>query len=82
MQNSTTNANTSSRKSKQTVSIENKFLLSFREGAQYFGIGEKKLRNIAKQKGFPAARVVDCETKLVRPLMEQWIIDNPEIFTD
>lgn len=31
----------------KTVNIENKFLLTFAEASQYFGIGENKLRNMA-----------------------------------
>ena len=35
----------------KTVNIENKFLLTFAEASQYFGIGENKLRHMASLAG-------------------------------
>lgn len=57
------------------VSLSEKFLLSFEEAAQYFGIGEQKLRNMASLEENPKWVIQSgCRRLIKRVLFEDMLL--------
>lgn len=57
------------------ISLSEKFLLSFEEAAQYFGIGEQKLRNMANIEENPKWVIQSgCRRLIKRVLFEEILL--------
>lgn len=54
---------------------KDKFLLSIKESATYFGVGEKKLRALAREHGERIAVMDGNRTLIKRVAMEQFLMD-------
>ena len=66
--------------SKQTVDIKDKVLLTFSEAAQYYNIGENKLRNMASMERNPSWVLYNGHKALIkRVLFEELLLKTASI---
>lgn len=64
----------------KTVNIENKFLLTFAEASQYFGIGENKLRHMASLQENPDWLLYNgCRQLIKRVRLEEILLKSETI---
>lgn len=64
----------------KTVNIADKFLMTFSEASQYFGIGENKLRNMAELQQNPDWVIYNGSRKLIKRVrLEQILLDSETI---
>lgn len=64
----------------KTMNIADKFLLTFAEASQYFGIGENKLRNMAELQQNPDWVIYNGRRKLIkRERLEKLLLDSETI---
>lgn len=52
-----------------------KFTLTPKEAAEYIGMGENRIRQLAKNGEIPAAKS-GRNFKIPRPLLEEWILEK------
>ena len=55
--------------------IPDKYILSIREAALYFGMGEKKIRRLAEDNEGSFALYNGNRYLIIRPLMEQYFVE-------
>ena len=60
---------------KESLPIQDKFMLTIKEAAQYFGIGIKQIRRLAKDNLDSFAILIDNRYMIVRPKFEEYNID-------
>lgn len=60
------------------VPIQNKFLLTFEQASQYFGIGENKLRNMASYEETPDWILYNGKRKLIKRVQLERILLESE----
>ena len=60
---------------KESLPIQDKFMLTIKEAAQYFGIGIKQIRRLAEDNLDSFAIVIGNRYMIVRPKFEEYIID-------
>lgn len=66
--------------SKQTVDIKDKVLLTFSEAAQYYNIGENKLRNMASMERNPSWLLYNGSKALIKRVqLEQILLKTASI---
>lgn len=64
----------------KTVSLSDKFLLTFAEASQYFGIGENKLRNMASLQENPDWLLYNgCRQLIKRVKLEEILLKSETI---
>lgn len=64
----------------KTVNIADKFLLTFAEASQYFGIGENKLRNMAELQQNPDWLIWNGSRRLIKRVrLEQILLESETI---
>ena len=59
---------------KESLPIQDKFMLTIKEAAQYFGIGIKQIRRLAEDNLDSFAIVIGNRYMIVRPKFEEYII--------
>ncbi len=59
---------------KESLPIQDKFMLTIREAAEYFGIGIKKTRRLAEDNLDSFAIIIGNRYMIVRPKFEEYII--------
>ena len=62
----------------EIVPIREKYLLTIREAAAYFNIGEKKIRRMAENNDGGYAFFIGNRYLIIRPLMEQYFMKLAE----
>ena len=62
----------------ETVKISDKFLLTFPEASQYFGIGENKLRNMASLEQNPDWLLYNGSRQLIKRVRLEEILLKSE----
>ena len=60
---------------KESLPIQDKFMLTIREAAEYFGIGIKQIRRLAEDNLDSFAITIGNRYMIVRPKFEEYIID-------
>ncbi len=60
---------------KESLPIQEKFMLTIREAAEYFGIGIKQIRRLAEDNLDSFAIFIGNRYMIVRPKFEEYIID-------
>lgn len=64
----------------KTVDLANKFLLTFAEASQYFGIGENKLRNMASLQQNPDWLLYNGSRQLIKRVkLEKILLESETI---
>ena len=57
------------------LQIQDKFMLTIREAAEYFGIGIKKIRRLAEDNLDSFAVIIGNRYMIIRPKFEEYIIN-------
>ena len=60
-------------KIQEKVSIENKFVLTVKESAEYFNIGEHRIRELTDKKDCPFVLWVGNKRLIKRPALEKYL---------